>query len=419
MPDPFDQLAAALAPAPPDPVFVARLRGRIERALDRPTGATMPEPIVDELLAPITAGAAITPYLAVAGASAAIVWYEEAFGAHLLYDPVVMPDGRIGHAELELAGATFMLSDESSHIGVAAPIPGEAVPVTVHLEVADVDVVVDRAVAAGARLERPAADYDYGRNAVVRDPFGHRWLVSAAPRGHGLRHGDIAYVSLWVDDPDRAALFFSAVLGWTYSPGSGARGRQVKGLNIHHGLWGTEDAGTLFCCFAVDDIVAATERARSAGGIAEEPHPEPYGLVATCTDDQGVGFALFEPPDAGLLRAASKATGVRPGDLAYVTMEVVDSGRARAFYGRVLGWHFSSGRVAGGWHVDAVMPMVGLSGGHEAATTIPLYVVDDIAFAVRAVRRAGGSATEPETQPYGITANCCDDQGTRFYLCQF
>ena len=92
---------------------------------------------------------------------------------------------------------------------------------------------------------------------------------------------------------------------------------------------------------------------------------------------------------------------------------------ARAFYGRVLGWHFSSGRVADGWQVDAVTPMVGLSGGHDVATAIPLYVVDDIAAAVRTVRRAGGSATDPETQPYGITANCRDDQGTRFYLGQF
>lgn len=181
MPDPFGQLRAALAPAPPDPVFVARLRARIERALQLPNGVAMPELIVDQPLAPIPAGAAIRPYLAVSGASAAIGWYGEAFGAHLLHDPVVMPDGRIGHAELELAGATFMLSDENPQIGVAAPTPGQAVPVTLHLEVADVDVVINRAVAAGARLERPVADYEYGRNGVIRDPFGHRWLVSGNP----------------------------------------------------------------------------------------------------------------------------------------------------------------------------------------------------------------------------------------------
>ncbi len=108
----------------------------------------------------------------------------------------------------------------------------------------------------------------------------------------------------------------------------------------------------------------------------------------------------------------------RRGDLVYVTMEVVDSSRARAFYAHVLGWRYSSGPVADGWQVDDVQPMVGLSGGHEQATTVPMYVVDDIEDAVRAVRHAGGSATQPEAQPYGITATCSDDQGTRFYLGQ-
>ena len=45
-----------------------------------------------------------------------------------------------------------------------------------------------------------------------------------------------------------------------------------------------------------------------------------------------------------------------------------------------------------------------------------MYRVDDIAVAVERVRAAGGTATEPERQPYGITSDCVDDQGTRFHL---
>ncbi len=104
--------------------------------------------------------------------------------------------------------------------------------------------------------------------------------------------------------------------------------------------------------------------------------------------------------------------------LAYVTMEVEDSSRARAFYGAVLGWRFAAGRVADGWQVEAVEPMVGLSGGHDRATVLPMYRVEDIAAAVARVRAAGGNATDPEAQPYGISATCVDDQGTRFYLGQ-
>jgi uncharacterized glyoxalase superfamily protein PhnB len=119
---------------------------------------------------------AITPYLAVAGARAAIDWYALAFGAVITRDPVVMPDGRIGHCELEIAGARLFLSDEHPEIGVSAPAPGQA-SVTLYLEVPDADEAVARAATSGAHLERPVADYPYGRLGVLRDPFGHRWMV--------------------------------------------------------------------------------------------------------------------------------------------------------------------------------------------------------------------------------------------------
>jgi hypothetical protein len=74
----------------------------------------------------------------------------------------------------------------------------------------------------------------------------------------------------------------------------------------------------------------------------------------------------------------------------YVTMEVVDSVRTRAFHQSVLGWRFVPGRVADGWQAEAVAPMTGTSGGHPTATTVPMYRVDDIGTAVRSVRDAGG-----------------------------
>ena len=129
-------------------------------------------------------------------------------------------------------------------------------------------------------------------------------------------------------------------------------------------------------------------------------------------------FAVFEPPGGTAAGGSPPPAGTGQGDLAYVTMEVVDSARSRTFYGSVLRWGFTPGRVADGWQVEGVVPMVGLSGGHDAATTVPMYRVDDIASAVRHVRDAGGSATDPETQPYGISSTCTDDQGTRFYLGQ-
>jgi predicted enzyme related to lactoylglutathione lyase len=47
---------------------------------------------------------------------------------------------------------------------------------------------------------------------------------------------------------------------------------------------------------------------------------------------------------------------------------------------------------------------------------VPMWMVDDVAAAVRRVRELGGDATEPELQPYGLLSQCTDDQGGRFYL---
>jgi predicted enzyme related to lactoylglutathione lyase len=127
-------------------------------------------------------------------------------------------------------------------------------------------------------------------------------------------------------------------------------------------------------------------------------------------------FAIFQPPPGPA--GAGPANGTRQGDISYITLEVVDSAKFRAFFGAVLGWRFSPGHAEDGWGVDDVVPMTGLHGGHERATGVPMYRVDDIDAAVTRVRAAGGTATDPQRQPYGITSECADDQGTRFYLGQ-
>ncbi|SDY06058.1 Uncharacterized conserved protein PhnB, glyoxalase superfamily [Geodermatophilus africanus] len=242
--------------------------------------------------------AQLTPYLAVRDARAAMSWYAEALGAHVVGEPYVMDDDRIGHTELDVGGATLYLADEYPELGLAAPDPGR-VSVTLHLTVSDVDAAVDRAAACGAAVERPPSDTDHGRTGVVVDPFGHRWLLQ--------------------------------------TPASA------------------------------------------------DPQPRPP---------------------------------VRPGDAVYLTLRVPDGARARDFYESVLGWTSVPGRVADGWQVDGVVPMVGIGGGDGEVGTVPAYAVDDIEVAVAAVRTAGGQAGEVTDRPHGRTAECRDDQGLRFWLAQ-
>ncbi len=413
MPDPFEALRSPLSPVEPDPDFVTALRARVERALSRPEGGAR----------------GLTPYLIVADSRRAMDWYVEVFGARRRGEPMVMADGRIGHAELELGVAELYLADEAPQSGgsqesrVAAPRPGADATVSFVIEMPDVDVALHRATEAGATVERAAADNPYGRNAVVRDPFGHRWIISvvsertdtAASGAQRMQPGDIGYVSLWVPDVARAQAFFGTVLRWSFAPGSGDQGRQVADRALHHGLWGGVEPGTLFLCYLVDDVDAAVVRVRAAGGEAQAPTEAPFGRVAECVDDQGTPFAVFRPPsgDPGPRLAQH---GTRQGDVAYISLEVADSAKTRAFYGAVLGWQVTPGRVEDGWQVEDVRPGTGISGGHAVATAVPLYLVDDIDAAVERVRAAGGTASDPERQPYGVTSDCADDQGTRFSL---
>jgi len=119
----------------------------------------------------------VCPYLHIAGAGAAIDFYTEIFGAG---ERVRMagPDGKIGHAELEIGDSVVMLADEYPELGVRGPRTFGGSPVALSIYVADVDATIARAVEAGATLIRPVEDRFYGdRLGQIEDPFGHVWSV--------------------------------------------------------------------------------------------------------------------------------------------------------------------------------------------------------------------------------------------------
>ena len=121
----------------------------------------------------------LTPYLCVADARRAIEWYVDVLGAQVVFEPIVMDDGRIGHVELAVGGGRWMMSDEFESAGVAAPDTSRGAAISLHLEVDDVDAVCERVVRAGVTMDRgPEDNPSAGRVAVFRDPFGHRWFVN-------------------------------------------------------------------------------------------------------------------------------------------------------------------------------------------------------------------------------------------------
>jgi PhnB protein len=120
----------------------------------------------------------VTPYLHVDGAAEAIEFYSKVLGAK---ERMRMPgpDGKLGHAELELGESVIMLADEHAELGALSPKSVGGSPVTVHVYVDDVDAVFQAAVAAGATAAREVEDQFYGdRSGQFVDPFGHHWSIA-------------------------------------------------------------------------------------------------------------------------------------------------------------------------------------------------------------------------------------------------
>ena len=119
-------------------------------------------------------GAALTPYLALADAAAAIDFYLRAFGAKEVMR--IEHQGKIGHAELEIGGARVMLSDEFPEHQALSPRAYGGTPVMLHLYVDDVDGFAAQACAEGLKTLEPVRTQFYGdRAGKFEDPFGHVW----------------------------------------------------------------------------------------------------------------------------------------------------------------------------------------------------------------------------------------------------
>ena len=120
----------------------------------------------------------VTPYLIVDGADAAIQFYARAFGAK---ERMRMggPEGKIGHAEIDIGQGLIMLADEHPEMDARGPKTIGGTPVTISLYVEDVDAVFQAALDAGATELRAVENQFYGdRTGQIEDPFGHKWHLA-------------------------------------------------------------------------------------------------------------------------------------------------------------------------------------------------------------------------------------------------
>jgi PhnB protein len=120
----------------------------------------------------------VMPYLIVDGAASAIDFYCSVLGVKERMR-MAGPNGRVGHAELELGDSLIMLADENPEMDIRGPSSIGGTPVSLHVYVEDCDATFERAINAGAKQLRAVEDQFYGdRSGRFEDPFGHRWDVS-------------------------------------------------------------------------------------------------------------------------------------------------------------------------------------------------------------------------------------------------
>lgn len=316
MTDPFDALRLPSTPIAPDTDFAQTLRARLEQVLrpEQETAVNESDPAVRRP----PGSAQLTPYLTVSNARDAVGWYGEIFGAEMVVDPIEMDDGRVGHVGLRIGDSLVNLSDEYPELGVVSPATLGGTSFALTLYVANVDDTYRRALEGGATGVREPEDQFYGsRTGVILDPFGHRWslqtylgddAVTEAGRTQAQDlWNEVGYYTVTVADVDAARRFYGELLGWEFEQTNvapdGGRGAHVRNSRVPFGLHqpGSEDypfgPGQLHPYIRVSDLEAAVRKVEELGGTVVSVEQYTSGGNATCLDDQGARFELWQPTE--------------------------------------------------------------------------------------------------------------------------
>ena len=279
--------------------------------------------------------ASVNAYLIVNDARAAIDWYARAFGAVVTYEPIVMDDGRIGHVEMTIGDTAIAFADEFPKMDLLGPLARGGATTSLMLHVPDADTTFALALEHGAVEERPVADQFHGsRGGTLVDPFGHRWMVSTfgGADGHAAGQGrstagaattggpaterstqaddlwnEVGYYTIQVPEIVAARRFWGGLFGWEFAHDTdapdGGIGTHVEnsivplGLHARHGAASETTEGTIHPYFRIRDLDAAVARVRELGGSIETITQHASGGNATCRDDQGVPFELWQPSE--------------------------------------------------------------------------------------------------------------------------
>jgi PhnB protein len=433
---------AALRAAPRES-FKNRLRINLERRSTMGTSIQVaPEPRANA-----------TPYLSIRNATAAIEFYMKAFGA-IEVTRLVQPDGRIGHAEINIDGAKIMLADEFPEIGFKSPESLGGSSVHIHLDVKDVDAMARRAVAAGATVVRPVEDQFYGdRSGQFRDPFGYTWSISTrketlsteemqrridemsrkeagAPPKKYIREG-FHSITPYLIVPRAAVLlgFMTKALGADERFRINRPGTETimhAEVRIGDSMIELAESNDQFpptpatIILRVDDVDAVFNRAIEAGATVLQPvADQEYGArSATVQDAAGNRWNIFRPTEGNAIFKDFRSVTPHFNPLrAPVMIEFLQKA-------------FGAEEVYRAQSPDGTIPhaqvrigdsTIGIGEAHgpyqPMPSTLHLYVPDADAVYQRALQAGATSIQPPADQPYGDRSGGVRDPfGNRWFV---
>ena len=120
----------------------------------------------------------VIPMLVCRDVSAEIDFCKTTFGAAEL-GRRPGPDGAVVHALLTIGEEMVIIEAEWPTLASRAPQPDASSPVVIFVYVEDVDTVIERAIAVGAKVLLPVKDQFWGdRTGRIIDPSGHVWTIS-------------------------------------------------------------------------------------------------------------------------------------------------------------------------------------------------------------------------------------------------
>ena len=411
-----------------------------------------------------------TAYLIVNGAARAIEFYKQAFGAEEIMR-LTGPDDRIGHAEIRIGNTMIMLADEfPDHGALSAQTIGGS-PVSIHLQVDDVDAMAARAIAAGAKVLRPVQDQFYGeRTGQFADPFGLKWVIAthketltteemqrrfknltenapaspAEPKKSGMQASYIrkGYRTitpyLTVADAPQLIDFVKQAFGAEEAyRGTGSAGGVHCELRVGNTMlmigggtgggssWsGTPGPSSLH--IYVPDCDAAYQQALRAGATSiSEPATQPWGeRLARVKDRSGNNWFIafptylkkekYDEDAVQTLQAYLHPTKADPViEFLKQAFGAEDLGRAVSPEGLLLHTTIKIG--------DSTLEMSDAVGPYQPAPTMfYLYVEDADALYRRALNSGATSISEPADQSYGDRVAAVKDlAGNQWYLATY